>query len=52
MKAALSLRAKSGAWVVGTGSEGQWMATGLRPRDDTGEVWGVVFVIARRERSD
>ena len=29
MKAALSLRAKSGAWVVGTGSEGQWIATGL-----------------------
>ena len=22
------------------------------PRDDTGEVWCVVFVIARRERSD
>ena len=28
MKAALSLRAKSGAWVVGTGNEGQWIATG------------------------
>jgi hypothetical protein len=36
----------------GSLTDSQWIATGFRPRDDKVVAWCVVFVIARKERSD